>query len=892
MIETISKIYRRGLVQWTGVVTRFAWVIVLVSVLLSVGAAVYLAENIRINTDTGDMLSPDLDYRRNGKELSKAFPQFSDNLVIVIDGQTPDAADDAARALTERFRAQPKKYGQVDDPAGSDFFRRNGFLYLDLDELYALSDRLAEAQPFLGVLWRDPSLVGFLKMLGLAVDEAAKEQGGQPIEIASVLGAMDDVARAQALGQWKDMSWQALMSGPPPEGEEVIANRRVLVIKPVLDYGTLAPAASAMDSVREAAKDLGLTPKNGVRVRLTGSAALAHEELQSVKEGMGLAGIVSLILVIGLLVIGLRSKRMVAATLVTLVMGLVWTAAFAILALGTLNLISVAFAVLFIGLSVDFGIHYGLRYREGLDAGRHHAEALSEAAANAGGALTLCAVSAAIAFYSFLPTDYLGLAELGLIAGTGMFIALFANVTVLPAVLTVLPPLLRQSRMEPHVDRLSTVQPFIRTHCRAISLAALAVGVAASLSLPWATFDFDPMNLRDPKTESVATIFDLMADKRSNPYSLTILSRNLDEAITVGEKLKGLDLVKGTATLADYVPADQPEKLEVISSMALFLGPAFASAGTAREPSAEDLSQALTKARIKLRALADRPGGSAESKAAGALLQTLSGMFEVLAGRGLDQHTILKEYEARLLRALPGRLKTLNMALGAGPVTLENLPAEIRGNQIAADGRAMLEVYAKENLHDRAALTRFVAAVRTIAPQAAGSSVGILEGGRTVVGAFWLAGAISLTLISLILIVVLKRLVNAALVLAPLALAAVLTVAVSTVFGLAFNFANIIVLPLLFGLGVAGGIHLVVREREKGEEGGAFDSSTPRAILFSALTTIGSFGSIALSSHPGTSSMGLLLTVAITLSLVCTLVVLPALMEVVHQATSENIDNA
>ncbi len=883
MFAGVSQAYQSALIRWTGAVTRFAWWVVLASVLVSVGAAVYLAQNIRTNTDTEDMLSPDLDFRRHSEELSQAFPQFSDNLVIVIDGLTPDAADDAARTLAKRLRGSPKKYGRVNDPAGSDFFRRNGFLYLEVDDLYRLSDRLAEAQPFLGVLWRDPSLVGFLKMLGLAVDEALKEKGAQPIEITAVLNAMADVARAQALGQWQDMSWWELMSGPTPEGDEPTANRRVLVIQPALDFASLAPAAAAMKGVRQAAIDLGLTPENGVRVRLTGSAALSHEELRSVEKGMGLAGTVSLVLVIGLLSIGLRSKGLVIATLATLIMGLLWTAGFAILALGTLNLISVAFAVLFIGLSVDFGIHYGLRYKEDLDAGGSHDDALIAAAANVGATLTLCAVSAAIAFYSFLPTDYQGLAELGLIAGTGMFVALFANMTVLPALLTVLPRIEGRDPGGVSVEA-SAVQSFIRSHSRAVCLVALVVGVAAALTLPKAAFDFDPMNLRDPNSESVATISDLMADNGTNPYSVTVLNRNLNEAQALAKKMKGLDLVDGVATLADFVPADQEEKLEIISTMALFLSPAFAQGEATGMPSPADRKAALTKFRIKLSTLARRSGESLERQAAGELLQTLAGMFEVLTTNGDDTNAVIKDFEARLLRALPGRLGALNTALGAELVTLKNLPPDIRDNQVAADGRAKLEVFAKEDLRDREALARFVTAVRTVSPRASGSSVVIFEAGNTVVGAFWKAGAISVTLISLILIVILKRFLNAVLVFVPLALAAVLTVAASTVFGLPFNFANVIVLPLLFGLGVAGGIHLVVREREK--DGRAFETSTPRAILFSALTTIGSFGSIALSSHPGTSSMGLLLTISITLSLVCTLVVLPALMNVWPQAKS------
>ncbi|MDA1091342.1 MAG: MMPL family transporter [Proteobacteria bacterium] len=875
MFKSVSMAYRRALLGWTGTVRRRAWLVVLVSVLLSVGAAVYLAQNLRINTDTEDMLSPDLAFSRLSKEVSSAFPQFSDNLVVVIDGQTPDLADDAARTLAAGLRKNPKLFGRVDDPAGSDFFRRNGFLYLDLKELYILSDRLAEAQPFLGALSRDPSLVGFFRMLGLAANEILKGQGGdkggQPIEIARVLDAITAVAMAQSAGKFGQMSWQALMTGDTAKADKATANRRILVIQPALDYASLSPAADAMDGVREQAARLGLTPENGITVRLTGSAALAHEELKSVEKGMGVAGAVSLVLVIALLMLGLRSKRLVAATLATLVMGLIWTAAFAIMALGTLNLISVAFAVLFIGLSVDFGIHYGLRYQETMDEGEHHARALGEAAERTGGALTLCAVSAAIAFYSFLPTDYLGLAELGLIAGTGMFIALFANMTVLPAILTVLPHGGRTKVSATH--KFAPFRPvfrsFIELNSRAVCLAALIAGVAAVAALPKATFDFDPLNLKNPDTESVAALFDLMADKRSSPYSVTILAPNLEAAKAVAKKVGALAEVDSTATLADYVPADQDEKLEVISSMAVFLGPAFAATDTAPPPTPQARRAAFNRLAAKLIQLAALKGDSPEKKAAQQLSRAM---------KGIKGDAALIAFETRLLRALPGRLGALNDALKAGPVNLKSLPPVITENQVAADGRARVEVYPKEDLRNRKALVRFVAAVRSVAANVTGSSVVILEAGNTVVGAFWQAGALSIVLIVLMLIIVLNRLSDAILVFMPLALAALLTVAASVVFNLPFNFANVIVLPLLFGLGVAGSIHLVARERQEHGVSRVLQTSTPRAVLFSALTTIGSFGSIALSSHPGTSSMGILLTIAIALSLGCTLVVLPALM--------------
>jgi hopanoid biosynthesis associated RND transporter like protein HpnN len=566
-------------------------------------------------------------------------------------------------------------------------------------------------------------------------------------------------------------------------------------------------------------------------------------------------------------------------------MGLVWTAGFAILALGTLNLISVAFAVLFIGLSVDFGIHYGLRYKEEIEAGNGHDKALRISAADVGNSLTLCAISAAIAFFSFLLTDYRGLAELGLIAGTGMFIALFANMTVLPAILTVLPRSKKQTKSN-KFQTFSIVILFNRRQSLIVCIAGLLIGVAAIFTVPQVVFDFDPMNLRDQSRESVATISDLMEDRRTNPYSVTILAENLDEAKILAVKLKDLDLVNSTATLADYVPVDQLEKLQVISTMGLFLGPSFAQAGKAKIYSAEDRKASLAKFRVKLSSIARLLGKKPEGQAAKRLLMALDELFDVLPPDSSNFDDAIKEFETRLLRALPGQLKTLNQALKAKAITLKNLPVEIRDDQISSDGRAKLEVFSKEDLRNRDALARFVSAVREISPNASGSSVVILEAGNTVVRALWQAGAVSVSLILLMLIIVLKRFSKAALVFIPLALAALLTTVASILFGLPFNFTNIIVLPLLFGIGVAGGIHLVIREHKKGDE--VFETSTPRAILFSALTTIGSFGSIALSSHPGTSSMGYLLTISVILSLCCTLVFLPALMKVSGYTNTEN----
>jgi uncharacterized protein len=876
-MEALSDAYKEFLVKWVSWTRRFAILVAIAAVLLSVSSVAYLAHNIKINTSTTDMLSPDIPFQKQNAIIRKAFPQYSNNLLVVIDGDTPDLADDAAVALAEKLRNMPKLFGQVYDLASDPFFQINGLLYLKTDKLADLGDRLADAQPFLGTLWQDSSLRGLFDLLGLVVDETLKgvngkdsQAGKPPVDVSTVFNAIADVADAQKEGSFKHLSWQNLMRGKGKNSDKT--PRRFLLTQPALDFGSLAPAGKAMKAVRRAAAEMNLDKDHGVRVRLSGTAALSKEELQSVEEGMGLAGILSLILVLGLLGIGLRSRRLIFATVLTLIMGLIWTAGFAILALGQLSLISVAFAVLFIGLSVDFGIHFGLRYKEAIDTGAFHDEALSEAARGVGGALTLAAVAAAIAFYSFLPTDYRGLAELGLIAGTGMFIAFFANLTVLPALLTLMPVKPGSAKWGQGVA--GAAQEFVRARAKSVVVGAILLGVGAAALLPQVQFDFDPMNLRDPSTESVSTLIDLMADSRTNPYSITILSQSLEAAEALGQRLSKLPEVKETITLANFVPKNQDEKLELIESMALYLSPAFQNKSDKKPASEEDLARAAKEIQSRLGKLASADASSVTGKSAARLAQALDGLLKT------DESTdrILRELETRLLSGLPNRLESLRLSLNAGPVELKDLPKSLRDRRVASDGRARLKVYGKGDMLDRDQLIKFVNAVRTVAPDAVGPPVVILESGRAVVASFRDAGLVSIMLIGLLLVVLLRRIREIVYVFAPLLLAALLTVAASVLFNVPFNFANVIVLPLLFGLGVAGGIHLVLRERDQAGSADVLHTSTPRAIMFSALTTIGSFSTIALSSHPGTASMGVLLSIAIVLTLFCTLLVLPALM--------------
>jgi hopanoid biosynthesis associated RND transporter like protein HpnN len=852
---------------------RPGWVLLVGLVLMGLsGWAV--ATRLGISTDTNAMLSPDLPFQRNHDRFLEAFPALKADLIVVVDGQTSALTARASDTLVMGLRAHPEAIESAVDIAGLPFFRREGLLYLSLDDLERLSATLTRAQPFIAGLWADPSLRGLADVMTLALGQggaalAEAGQGEAAFTLAPILDAMAEVTAATARGEVARMAWGSVLGASDMAGTP---NRRYILVKPILDHASLAPADAAIKTIHAIAETADLRPTKGVTVRITGSAALDQEELASVRTGMDLAGAVTLILVATLLAVGLGSGRLILGTLATLVAGLLGTAGFATLAVGTLNLISVAFAVLFIGLSVDFGIHFGLRYREGRDNGLANAEALDAAARGVGTALFLAALCAAIAFLSFLPTDYLGLAQLGLISGAGMFIAVVANLTLLPALLTLLPAKPRTTYRKARGAAHGLAQ-LPRRHPRTVLAIASLLSLASVIPASSARFDFDPLNLRDPHGEAMATLLDVMGDPGIDPYSIDVLASDLTEAARLTAALEALPEVKGVASLPALVPGDQDDKLPLVEDLAFVLGPSLSLAPAPR-PSAMDLAEARDSLARTLAATAQGNGGA---PASGPLAEAAARFAAALAAMPADA-ALLDALNDRLLDGLVDQLVLFRDGLEATGVAEADIPPELRDRYLAGDGSARLEVFPRQDLRDQKALEAFVAAVRAVVPEATGAPVTILEAGRTVTNAFLEAGLLSLGLVIVLLALVFRSARVVVLVLAPVALAGLFTMAASALIGQAFNFANLIVLPLLVGLGVAGGIHVVGRERQEHDAEEALDSSTPRAVVFSALTTIGSFGSIALSSHPGTASMGVLLTLSIALGLICTLGVLPALL--------------
>ena len=838
-----------------------AWPVIILAVLLAAAASAYSVRHFAITTDVSQLISTAAPWRQREVAFHRAFPQRGNLILVVVQAPTAELTKQATHALTQRLSGNSNKFKSVRMAGSGPFFQQNGLLFLPTEQVARTMGQLAGARPLIGVLTDDPSLRGVMKVIsfglgGVRTGRVKLDDLTRPMTMLS--DTLDNVAA----GQFASFSWHALVSGKT-EPREL---RGFIEVEPVLDYTALEPGGAAAAAIRQAAFDLNLTSDLSARVRLTGPVALADEEFATVKEGALVNGLVTILAVLIILWLALKSGRIILAVFVSLMIGLAITAALGLMMVGAFNLISVAFAVLFVGLGVDFGIQFSVRYRAERYEKNDLREALRRSAAKAGVPLTLAAAAVAAGFFSFLPTDYRGLSELGLIAGVGMIVAFVTSITVLPALLCVLNPPGEPAPVG--YAALAPVDRFMERHRIAIVALTVLVALGGAPLLMHLRFDFNPLNLRSPKVESVATFLELRNDPDAGINAIEILKPSPAEATATATRLATLPEVAQTMTSQNFVPEGQPEKLAQIRNAAKaldsFLNPKRISP---RPSDAENVGALNVAADALNQAATDEkaPGGAAAKR--------LSGLLSRLAKA---DPALRATAENALTRPLATALEDLRQSLRAQPVTLQTLPQELTRDWITQDGRARLQVMPKGDPNDNEVLREFAKAVLAVEPSATGAPVSLQESGRTIVNAFIQAGFWALVSIAILLWIVLRRFGDVLLTLVPLLLAGVVTLEVCVLIGMPLNFANIIALPLLLGIGVAFKIYYIMAWRAGRTN--LLQSSLTRAIIFSALTTATAFGSLWLSSHPGTSSMGKLLALSLVCTLAAAVLFQPALM--------------
>ena len=843
---------------------RYPWIVLLLVTALTLAALVYTAKNFAMTADAGQLISQRLEWRQREIAFDSAFPRLVDLTIVVVDGATPELADDAARRLIAALKDRRDLFRTVRWPTGGPFFEREGLLFLSLADARAATDGLVKAAPLLVRLRADQSLRGVLAVLSEML-KGVKNGEASLQDIEPAMTAFSETFEDAVAGRPAFFSWRKFFIGKKATSRET---RHILLIQPVMDYAALQPGAAAGDAIRHVAGSLGLDPAHGVSIRLTGPVPLADEEFASLAQDIHIVLGTMLAALLGILWLAVRSTRVVLAIVVTTLAGLVLTAACGLLMIGRFNLISIAFIPLFVGLGVDFSIQLSVRALAERLVHPAREAALVEAGSSIGRALALSATAIGAGFFAFLPTSYIGVAELGVIAGFGMVVAFGLSIVLLPALLVLLrftPPRMAEIGF----TMFAPVDRFVNRHRRGVLASALVAGVVALALLPLVRFDFDPLNLKNRNAESMTTLQALAADPDWTPYAINVLAASLVDAQALSQRLVALPDVSRVVTLQSFVPKEQKEKLELVDDAASVLGSALENVSFRAAPSDEELQQRLASTVAALQSTASEAEEGPASRSVRRLADAL--------GR-LKAATPDVRARAQLAVTVPlaVTLEQIRTELTASPVSVETLPPDLVEDWMTRDGRARLQVLPSSGRTDNEFLRKFSAAVLNVAPNASGAPISTSGSGDSVVEAFAQAGIYSAVAIVVLLALVLRRATDVMLTMAPIVLSGLLTFATCGVLDLPLNFANIIALPLLFGVGVAFNIYFVTAWRAG--ETAMLASSLMRAVIFSALVTATAFGALWLSSHPGTASMGRLLMISLGWELLVTILVRPALL--------------
>ncbi len=841
--------------------TRFASLVVVVALILAIAAGYYTAQNFIINTDINTLISSNLDWRKRDNQFEKAFDRER-TILAVIEAPTPELTSSASAALQQKLAGDTTHFESVQALGSGEFFEKNGLLFLPVAEVGQLVGQFESAAPLIEIMAGDPSIRGLTGALetglaGVKRGQVKLDSTERPFNLIA-----QTVEKVLNTGS-ATFSWRELTSDKPlPDSDR----RAFIEFKPILDFNALEPGKDATDAIRQAASDLNLAGEYSARVRLTGPVPIANEEFATVQDGAIVNGIGTVLVVLLILWMALHSAKIISAVFLNLFIGLSITTAAGLWMVGSLNLLSIAFAVLFVGLGVDFGIQYSVRYRSERFKSDDLRLALEQAAERSAVPLSLAAMATAAGFLSFLPTDYKGISELGKIAGVGMLVAFTTSITVLPALLKLLNP---PGESEPvGYAFLAPVDHFLEKHRVIIIGGTLLVAVAGLPLLYFLQFDFNPINLRSPKVESIATFLDLRKDPNTGANAINVMTNSEADAKKIEEKLSKVPEVLRVMSLDSFVPEEQPAKLKLIAQGAKILNPALNPDSIDAAPSDEENVEALKGTAANLRKTAGDakgPGAVASRRLADAL-QKLAESNEATRDKT----------QAIFVSPLKIVLDQLRNSLQAQPVSLKTLPADLVATWKTKEGLTRVEALPRGDPNDNDTLRKFAAAVLVAEPNAIGGPVSILKSGETVVKAFIHAGITALVVISFLLWLALRRITDVLLTLVPLLVAGAVTLEICVLIGLPLNFANIVALPLLLGVGVAFKIYYVTAWRSGRTN--LLQSSLTRAIFFSALTTATAFGSLWLSSHPGTASMGKLLALSLVTTLAAVLLFQPALM--------------
>lgn len=871
-------------------ISRYPRLILGLALIFSAVSVVYTINTMKFLTGRDDLMPKSASFQVDYRAYRAEFGD-QEEIVAVIESDDAGKSTRAADALYARLNRDNSIFREVFYPGGLPFFRTNGLLFMPLDDIRQLRTTLTMAAPVLKDLAAAPSVQTLFTSLTGQIDGYLKS--GDPAALASLtfmLTTLDKGFKAFD-GTGTSMTMDSFLKGgggnARPSMLESAGKQQVITMLPVKEEGSFVASERSIKAARTALNDILSKPEfKGIRGGLTGVPVLEYEEMATSKDDLKIATILSLALTVVLLLFAFRGLLNVVAAMVTLIVGICLSFGFATLAVGHLNILSMVFAIMLIGLGIEYGIQVVLRYQEELVSGAGRLDAMDISLATNFRSIIMAATTTALAFASFVLTDFKGIAELGIIAAGGVFICVLATFTVLPAMLVLLERF-RKPAASPSTavrrPQLSENPVFgiIFAHPRTVVTATLLLSSGCLYPTLTMRFDYNLMNLQAKGLQSVEYAYKLMRSKENSGYFAVVTATDKAEARSLTERLEKLPAVDHVVSTLTFVPDQQKEKLSEIAALRTVM------ADVKPAPYEENLQvMALPtvfenfRDRVEMLTKALEARKAPQAKPVVAFLATLDSFFTALE-KEKDKNALgmLREFQGGMFAELPDKLKMMKEGLEAVPVSEADVPPELMQRFVGRNGKLLLQVAAKKEIFERGPLQEFVTQVKGVVPHATGEPVMVLESLTVLRDSYLKAFIYAFIGIAAILLINFRSIRYALLGTLPLAAGLLLMIGGMQLTGIRFNSANIIVLPLILGVGIDSAIYIINRYRQGSETPAQVATrSAGIGVFLNALTILFSFGALMVAHHQGVFSIGAVMSLGMVASVAVFLAFLPALL--------------
>jgi hopanoid biosynthesis associated RND transporter like protein HpnN len=886
-----------------------------VSVCLAAAGIWLTAHSLEFKTDRNDLVSRDQPYVRLVSQYEEEFKGL-DDLIVAIESDDPKEMRRFADELAAKLTASTDQVAEVFYRVDPEFFEGKKLLFLAVEDIDELSDNLSDHQDFIEELLEEPSLYLVFKFInrkmkeelveeiiggGLIGNEDSEPEDAHQIKfLSSLLRQMNtslDGKQEAYVSPWADLFGGKMQH----DGYITTKDDRYLImqVRHVPGEGFLKHAGP-ISFIRKTVEELkrGFP---GIEAGVTGQPALGADEMTSAQDDMKLAAFLSLAGVAILYFAAFLEIRRPMLVVICLLIGICWSMGYLTMTVGHLSILTVAFTSILIGLGIDFGFHLLTRYEEECFKGFNPHQSLEIALTHTVPGLFATSITTALAFFAIMLADFQGIRELGWISGGGIMLTFFATIICLPALLMLIDRKERTPDPGKLMRRGSRLEGFIKKYPW-IFLGGAVVATALSIPALFSVgFDYNLLNLQSSKTESVIWEKRILESAKESSWFALATSESAEEAERKRDAFKQLSTVDRVQSLLDLVPPrkTQEARIKAIESVAETLDEFDLDEAAAPEkPNIEKLLVILDKVKFTLRSrgsdaprqdkskAAESPLDSEIQNARAKLLRLISSLKNLTAAEVAES---LSGFQEQFFADIFDKLTMLKANASPEPLALNDVPAAILDRSVNAAGHYLLRIYAKDNIWQRETMLAFVNELRSVDPDVTGPPVVGSESITLMKDGYVEGGFYAFTAILLTVFITFRRVSDTLLCLFPVLIATLWTVGLMWLFGLQFNLANLVVIPLIIGIAVDGGIHMVHRAREEKRADNLLTSSTARAVVLSFLSTMIGFGSLMCAGHQGIYSLGLLLTIAVGSALVVTLMVLPVLLGyVINAGPTEN----